>query len=273
MNDQRLFGPSHFSLFPPAVLNLLIINTIVYFGTVVFMQRGIDIINILGLHYPASPYFRWYQFITYMFMHGSFMHLFSNMFALWMFGYMLENVWGTKRFLTFYFVTGIGAALFQIGVNFFEFTSMQKAIAAYSQSLDSNEFVYILNKFFANRYDPVKVNELLNNWALVAPSTVESLKGLLYMMMNIPMVGASGAVFGILLAFGLLFPNVPVFIYGLLPVRAIVFVLIYGAFEFFAGVYQPHSGIAHFAHLGGMIFGLILMIIWGYRFKPYKFYY
>ncbi|HOU82737.1 MAG TPA: rhomboid family intramembrane serine protease [Bacteroidales bacterium] len=272
MNDNRLFGPSSFSLFPPAVKNLLIINVIFYLATVVFVNRGIDLVNMLGLHYPASPYFRWYQFITYMFMHGSFMHLFSNMFALWMFGYMLENVWGTKKFLIFYFITGLGASLFQLGVNYIEFSNIQKAITLYSQTLNQQDFIAILDKYFANIYDPNKVNELLSNWDSVAPLTVNSLNSLLAMMMNVPMVGASGAIFGILLAFGLMFPNVPVFIYGLLPVRAIVFVIIYGAFEFFAGVYQPHSGIAHFAHLGGMLFGFILMLIWGYRFKPYNFY-
>ena len=157
MNDNRLFGPSSFSLFPPAVKKLLIINVIFYLATLVFANR-IDLVNMLGLHYPASPYFRWYQFITYMFMHGSFMHLFSNMFALWMFG-ICRKCMGNKEIFNFYFITGLGASLFQLGVNYIEFTNIQKAITLYSQTLNQQDFIAILDKYFANIYDPNKVNE------------------------------------------------------------------------------------------------------------------
>ena len=169
------------------------------------MQGRVDLRIWLALFSPGSEYFQPYQLITHMFMHGNFYHLFFNMFALWMFGRVLESVWGGKRFFIYYFITGLGAAGLQLLVN-------------YIQNVD----------------------------------------------VNIPMLGASGAVFGVLLAFGMLFPNTRLMlILPPIPIKAKWFVIIYGAAELFFGI-ANYSGdpVAHFAHLGGMLFGYILIKYW-----------
>ena len=206
-----------FSFLPPVVKNLLILNVLFFLADVSLRTRGIDLTQWLGLHYITAQDFYPWQFITYMFMHGNFSHLFFNMFALWMFGYALENYWGSKRFLVYYLITGVGAALIQTGVLALEIRSMTAE----------------LPPFAAQHY----INQIVT-------------------------VGASGAVYGILLAFGMCFPNVPIFLYFFLPIKAKWFVIIYGVIEFFAGIGRASDGVAHFAHLGGMIFGLLLILYW-----------
>lgn len=202
---------------PPVVKNLLILNVLFFLADVCLQPRGIDLTRWLGLHYITAQDFYPWQFITYMFMHGNFSHLFFNMFALWMFGYALENYWGSKRFLVYYLITGVGAALIQTGVLALEIRSMTAE----------------LPPFAAQHY----INQIVT-------------------------VGASGAVYGILLAFGMCFPNVPIFLYFFLPIKAKWFVIIYGVIELFAGIGGTADGVAHFAHLGGMIFGLLLILYW-----------
>ena len=206
-----------FSFLPPVVKNLLILNVLFFLADVSLQPRGIDLTRWLGLHYITAQDFYPWQFITYMFMHGNFSHLFFNMFALWMFGYALENYWGSKRFLVYYLITGVGAALIQTGVLALEIRSMTAE----------------LPPFAAQHY----INQIVT-------------------------VGASGAVYGILLAFGMCFPNVPIFLYFFLPIKAKWFVIIYGVIELFAGIGGTADGVAHFAHLGGMIFGLLLILYW-----------
>ena len=203
MNNGQI-GLGGFNILPKGVKNLLIINTLMFFATIVFLRaRIIDLNTWLGLHYFTAPHFRVWQFITYMFMHANFMHLFFNMFALWMFGAAVENQWGTKKFLIYYLITGIGAALTHYVIMF--------ATGGVGDSL---------------------------------------------------LIGASGAVYGVLLAFGMLFPNNPIYIYFLIPIKAKWFVIIYGAIELWYGVTGTPDGVAHFAHLGGMIFGIILILLW-----------
>lgn len=216
-NNEENYRIQGFSFLPPAVKHLLIINVLFFLADVTLGTRGIDLSRWLGLHYFTAQDFHFWQFITYMFMHGNFSHLFFNMFALWMFGYALENYWGSKRFLVYYFVTGIGAGLIQSGVQAWE-------------------LVPLLQK-----YGPVMVSEYVN---------------------SIVTVGASGAIFGILLAFGMCFPNVPIYLYFFIPIRAKWFVIIYGLIELFAGIGGTADGVAHFAHLGGMIFGFLLILYW-----------
>lgn len=206
-----------FSFLPPVVKNLLILNVLFFLADVSLQPRGIDLTRWLGLHYITAQDFYPWQFITYMFMHGNFSHLFFNMFALWMFGYALENYWGSKRFLVYYLITGVGAALIQTGVLALEIRSMTAE----------------LPPFAAQHY----INQIVT-------------------------VGASGAVYGILLAFGMCFPNVPIFLYFFFPIKAKWFVIIYGVIELFAGIGGTADGVAHFAHLGGMIFGLLLILYW-----------
>ena len=234
------FRPNE-SAIPPVVKNLIIINVIMLLATYVLNMRGIDLAKILGLHYYASPDFRPYQLVTHMFMHGGFMHLLFNMFALWMFGRVLENVWGPKRFFIFYFVTGLGAAIFYTFVNFIEF------------------------QYFASKMTPEAVQDIIANGAeiLRQGQNYTGQAGKLNMLLNIPTVGASGAVFGILLGFGMLFPNTELMLlFPPIPIKAKYFVAGYGAIELFSGLTNSGGNIAHFAHLGGMLFGFIMIKYW-----------
>jgi len=266
---NQTFSPRRFNLLPPVVKNLLIINGLCFLAYIVFMSRfGVNLNSILGIYYFQSEKFKLYQFVTYMFMHANFTHIFFNMFALWMFGYLLENIWGSKRFLIYYFVTGFGAMVIQMLVNFYQYYPITNAIEIYSQTPSPNDFMFILTKYFKGIYNPDSVNLFFSfkanssNLALQTQS-VDILSQLYKARINVPTVGASGAVFGILLAFGMMFPNQKIYIYFLFPIKAKWFVIIYGVLELYLGV-AARSGdnVAHFAHLGGMIFGYFLIRHW-----------
>ena len=219
------FRPSGFSVLPTVVKNLVIINVLFFLATIAAETvLRIDLSDYLGLHYIGASDFQPYQLVTYMFMHGSFGHLFFNMFALWMFGNTLERIWGPNRFLLFYFVCGIGAGLAQELVQYIQ----------YLTTLQGYDNVRIA----ANHIIPM--SEYLN---------------------MLTTVGASGAVYGILLAFGMMFPNSTIYIYFAIPLKAKWFVLIYGIIELFAG-FTSVDNVAHFPHVGGMLFGLILILYW-----------
>lgn len=219
------FRPGGFSVLPTVVKNLLIINILFFLATIAFdTVLRIDLTDYLGLHYIGASDFQPFQLVTYMFMHGNFAHLFFNMFALWMFGNTLENIWGPNRFLLFYFICGIGAGLTQELVQYIQYVT----------TLEGYENVRIS----ANHIIPM--SQYLN---------------------MLTTVGASGAVYGILLAFGMMFPNSTLYIYFAIPIKAKWFVLIYGIIELFSG-FTSIDNVAHFAHLGGMLFGLILILYW-----------
>lgn len=228
---------------PPVVKNLLIINVLFYLGTVLLEQQGVNITGYLGLHYFESNQFYPHQLITYMFMHGSIMHIFFNMFAVWMFGRVLEQVWGPKRFLIYYMATGIGAGIIQLIVAYIRLISVRDLISP-------EEFDYIVN----NGY------EILQN----RQNFTDPIAAQANILINIGTVGASGAVFGILLAFGMLFPNTELMLlFPPIPIKAKWFVIFYGIFELYAGfANNPNDNVAHFAHLGGMLFGFILIKYW-----------
>jgi len=265
------YSPSGFRLLPLVVKNLLIINGLVYLAQVTMENVWqIDLTNILGLHYFQSEHFRPYQFVTYMFLHGSFMHVFLNMFALWMFGYLLENFWGPKRFLSFYLVPGIGAAIVQMAVSYWDISSMQAAAAAYTQQPSVDGFVLFVRKYFPVYFEHHEmIRGLISQWTVapgnpeMAATSVQYINDLMRIRMDVPTIGASGAVYGILLAFGMMFPNMLIYIYFLFPIKAKWMVLIYGAIEIFSGISNnPSDNVAHFAHLGGMIFGFFMIIYW-----------
>jgi membrane associated rhomboid family serine protease len=228
---------------PPVVKNLIILNVIMLLLTMALKAVwGTDLNGILGLYFPESEYFRSWQIVTHMFMHGGFIHLFFNMFALFMFGGVLERVWGPQRFLIYYLITGLGAALTHEAVQWLQYS---KTISA----LSPEQLQYV--------YD--SGSELLSQGRNFA----DPLMGRLNMVLNIPTVGASGAVFGVLLAFGVLFPNTQLMlIFPPIPIKAKYFVLIYGGIELYLAVTSPGSNIAHAAHLGGMIFGYLLLRYW-----------
>lgn len=243
MSNQR-YSPTGFGFLPPVVKNLLIINALFYVATLVLGNTmRIDLSDYLGLHYFVSPHFETYQFVSYMFMHNphDFSHILFNMFALWMFGSVLEQVWGPKKFLIYYMITGIGAALIQMLVIYIQVRNVEMSLTPdlIDQVRETGFQVLQNNQNFG---DPLmgKLNELYNS------STI----------------GASGAVFGLLLAFGMLFPNSLIYLYFFIPIKAKWFVIIYGAIELFSGVYNTGSDVAHFAHLGGMIFGFFLILYW-----------
>lgn len=220
------------SSIPPVTKNLIIINLLFWVASLALPKVGIDLVDLLGLHFPGATDFKAYQIVTYMFMHDthSFTHVFFNMFAVYMFGRVLESVWGPKRFLIFYFVTGIGAGLIQELVWCYDLRDVLLA----SEELGNVNGVQVLTKA-----------QLLNYFVTI---------------------GASGAVFGILLAFAMIFPNVPLYLMFIpVPIKAKYFVIFYGLAELFMGV-ASFSGsgdsVAHFAHLGGMLFGYVLIRYW-----------
>lgn len=277
MNNGQ-FQPTGFRVLPPVVKNLLILNGLFFLATIsVGSVFHIDLTDILGLHYFQAEAFRPYQFITYMFMHGNFSHILFNMFALWMFGGVLENLWGPKRFLVYFLVTGIGAALVHYAVLFYEINPIVSAMNDYIASPDlaklqqflsmhqfqvsesSGEiwqsFMRFKSDYSALTFDPQNAQAL--------QGTVNFMTDYRESFLNMPVViGASGAVFGLLLAFGMLFPNSLIYIYFFIPMKAKWFVVLYGAIELFSGFYNSGSNVAHFAHLGGMLFGYFLIIYW-----------
>lgn len=269
------YRPTGFRILPPVVKNLLIINGLFFLATIASQSAfRIDLTDTLGMHYFGSEKFRPYQIITYMFMHGGFGHIFFNMFAVWMFGNVLENYWGPKRFLSYYMITGIGAILIQMLVMYIGISSVQHIIEAYISNPSPGNFENILTDHFKGYYNPEVVNSFLVNFsdkpndAFLAQQSVNILNSLLKFKMDIPTVGASGAIFGILLAFGMLFPNSLIYVYFAIPIKAKWFVIIYGAIELYSGIANnPGDNVAHFAHLGGMLFGIILILYWKKRFK------
>lgn len=225
---------------PPVVKNLIIINVIMLAGTYVFQKvLGMNLNYYLGLFPVMSPLFKPWQVVTHMFMHGGLAHIFFNMWALWMFGKTLESVWGSKRFLIYYLATGLGAAFFHSLVNYIELAPALSAARDY--------------------YSVDRINSTLLVEILQPGNQFQALG----MALKTPTVGASGAVFGVLLAFGMLFPNTPLFIIPIpFPIKAKWMVIGYGVLELYLGIMQPGSNIAHFAHLGGMVFGFILIKYW-----------
>jgi membrane associated rhomboid family serine protease len=216
-----------FQILPPVVKNLLILNALIFFAQLTFENSStVNLNNLFALHDVHSVFFRPHQLITYMFMHGGWGHIFFNMLAVWMFGSQLENFWGAKRFLIFYMATGIGAGLLHLGILYFE----MEPIMAQVQLFTAEQQADII-------YNP--------NFKV-----------------NVPTVGASGAVFGCLAAYGYLFPNNIILVY-FFPIKAKFLVIGYAAMELYLGI-QNSAGdnVAHWAHLGGALVGIIMVIYW-----------
>jgi membrane associated rhomboid family serine protease len=257
---------------PPVTKNLIIINVIMLLATSVLRGRGIELTGLLGLFYPSSDYFQPYQFISHLFMHGGITHLFFNMFALYMFGRYLEGVWGPKRFLVFYFITGLGAAALHTFVNYIEIAPIVKAVEAFNNTPSPDLFASFINKYpniIKPYFSLASVRDFSVEWfdnpsvAAFESEAVNLMNTVLTKRINIPTVGASGAVFGVLLGFGMLFPNTQLMLlFPPIPIKAKYMVIAYGALELVLGFSMPGSSIAHFAHLGGMIFGFILIKFW-----------
>lgn len=244
------FRPRSFQTLPPVIKNLLIINVILFVAKILLEQKGIDLDKYLSLHWVTATDFKPFQFITYMFMHatrdiyGNIMlsHIGFNMFAVWMFGSALENVWGGRKFLFYYVITGLGAAVVQYVVFYFQIQSINAQITDF-MSLPSFSASDNMNLIHQKR-------EIIDSMIIL---------------------GASGSLFGILIAYGMMFPNQVLYVMFVMPVKAKWAVIAYGAIELFMG-FGNFSGdnVAHFAHLGGMLFGFIVILIWK---KNRNFYY
>ncbi len=267
------YRPTGFRVLPPVVKNLIIINVLMFMATyAVGYAFDLNLVDYLGLHYVQSDKFNPFQFISYMFMHGGFSHIFFNMFALWMFGNVLENVWGGKRFLTYYMVTGIGAALIQTFVTWIGFNGIERDVNDYLSSPGPDAFVAFVKEHFPLYFN--QISGFVTSWN-AQPSDSEMIQNslsyiheLIQLKMDIPTVGASGAIFGILLAFGMMFPNSLLYIFFAIPVKAKYFVIAYGALEIYLGISNnPGDNVAHFAHLGGMLFGFFLIKYWNKRIR------
>lgn len=216
-----------FQNIPTITKNLLIINAIAYLATLVMGQIGVDLADWGGLHFFLASHFHFYQFLTYQFLHGSFTHLFFNMFALWMFGVVMEQVWGPRKFLIYYLLCGIGAGVVQELAQFVDFY-----IRISSQGMGITDVFQIGSQFSAQ----------LNGWATI---------------------GASGAVYAILLAFGMTFPENRIYLFPIpIPIKAKWFVMGYAAIELLMAITSQGDGVAHTAHLGGMLFGFFLIRYW-----------
>ena len=225
---------------PPVTKNLIIINILCSIAAFVLGDRfGINLNGTLGLHYFESEKFKLYQLFTYMFMHGGFEHIFFNMFALWMFGRILETVWGSQRFLFYYILCGVGAGLIQEVTQYFEFMPLMHDAAQFAT-------------YPADTVIPINgTARTAAEWLTICQRTISQ-----------PTVGASGAVYSILLAFAMLFPNEQMFIFPLpMPIKAKWVIIGYFVLEIYLGL-KGNDSIAHFAHLGGMIFGFILIMYW-----------
>ena len=261
------FRPGGLQQIPNIVKNLLIINVLVFLIQKACEAKGIPIDDYFALHYWASPNFRWWQLFTHMFMHGSVMHIFFNMFALWMFGRILENVWGAKRFLFFYLICGVGAAICHLGVLSIEYIPFHNAFMAYQEHPTFVNYVQFVKH---HNLDGIsEFNQITNFWSAnpdcnnCAAESIQLIHIRYMDMINEATIGASGAVFGLLFAFGYLFPNTMLYLYFAIPVKAKYFVAGYALLELYSGL-QNSAGdnIAHFAHLGGMLFAFILLRIW-----------
>ena len=211
---------------PTMTKNLLVVNVLAFIATFVLERSGIDLTRLFGLHFFLASEFHIYQFITYMFLHGGFTHILFNMFALWMFGSVIERVWGPKKFLFYYIVCGVGAGFIQELVQYANYS--MEGLAAY--------------QYVSAGGVQMTIDAYINMWTTI---------------------GASGAVYGILLAFGMIFPNERLFIIPFpFPIKAKWLILGYIAIELFSAMSGPGDGIAHMAHLGGMLFGFLLIRYW-----------
>ena len=222
------FRPGGFQLIPPVIKNLVIINVLIFLAEytlgAAFRERTEE---LFALHDVHSAFFRPYQLLTYLFLHGSWEHVLYNMFALWMFGSILENYWGPKRFLIFYIICGLGAAVAHLAVLYPEMASY----------MDDFHMLPLEHQ-----------QDLVNDPRFIV---------------NEPTVGASGAIFGCLAAMGYLFPNSLIYLYFFVPIKVKWFVLGYAALELFSGVRATAGdNVAHWAHLGGGLVGLLLVIYW-----------
>ncbi|GAB4400171.1 MAG: rhomboid family intramembrane serine protease [Microscillaceae bacterium] len=252
----------------PVVQNLLLLNLGIFALSIFIKEPSLNL--LFGLRYVESALFAPWQLLTYMFLHASLGHIFSNMLGLYFFGPWLEHVFGSRRFLVFYMVAGIGAGILHEGVLYLEMQQQKNAIEAYVQNPNPDAFVRYMHDYepLLYRQKADDINTYVEHFE--AKESIEIIRANYEAKINHEYnvtVGASGAIFGILIAFAMIFPNVEMMLIFLpVPIRAKYFVLIYVFYELFAGLnYSGISNVAHFAHLGGALIGFLLVKFWGYQ--------
>jgi len=265
------FRPSRFEILPVIVKNLLIINGLFFLAQFAFSgpDAPIQMESVFALHAWQSSLFRPWQLITHMFLHGDFAHIFGNMFALWMFGSVLENVWGSRKFLTFYLVCGLGAALIHLLFLSYEFLPMMKAYESLYDQQARGQWVSIeeMRKFMitylSSDLKPTGDIKMLGNDPTLSSVIFNQLTAKYQEVINTATIGASGAVFGVLAAFVYLFPNTYIYIYFLIPIKAKWLGILYFTYElFFAIQNSAGDNVARWAHVGGAIVGLLIVFTW-----------
>ncbi|MBS0025747.1 rhomboid family intramembrane serine protease [Chitinophaga sp. 22321] len=266
MNEYR---PGKFQYLPMVIKNLMIINGLIWLVQLTLLNRfDYDLSRLFGLHYWGSELFRPHQFITHLFLHDpkNPAHVFFNMFTLWMFGATLENLWGSKRFLIFYMICGVGAALCHMGVLTYENINLTKYATNFLNDPTFSNFTLLDNKFDlgngTNNMESLKT-AIANNDQSAIYMAQTYVKEYVNYYRNVGTIGASGAVYGILFAFGFLFPNTYMYIYFMFPIKAKYIVGFMIVAELWSGI-QNSAGdnVAHFAHLGGALFAYLLLRGW-----------
>lgn len=262
---------------PQGIKTLLLINGGMFVLTFLLQATsGINLEHILGMYYFQSPNYHHYQIITHMFMHGGFWHLFFNMYSLFLLGTMIERVWGTKRFIFYYIFTGLGAAALHTGVNWWQIHGLTVDAQAFFDS-PTSETLAIFSEHHPDLFNRAALSDFLAEWCEhpeisdFKTSSVNQVSEIITAKINNScMLGASGAVFGVLLAFGMMFPDLKLYIMFLpFGIKAKYFVMIYGALELIFGIFGTLDGIAHFAHLGGLLFGFLIIKYWQHSQKNY----
>jgi membrane associated rhomboid family serine protease len=268
---MSLFGSGSGISLPPVVKNIIIINVIVFVATQLsqYALNSDFMIRHLALFPIRSPLFEPHQIVTHMFMHANLMHIFFNMFAVFMFGRILEQLWGSKKLLIFYTVTGLGAAFVHLTVNYFQMSHMMDLASQFNSNPSYTLFNQIVNKYSPGGTSN-QVVSFMQQWFYkpddlsFVPQAKLVVQNIVTSNMMIPTIGASGAVFGLLIAFAMMFPDVELMLIFLpIPIKAKYFVPFYALAELFFGVAGfKGDNIAHFAHLGGALFGFILVKLW-----------
>ena len=271
---SNYYRPGGFSMFPVVIKNIMIINALFFLAKMmVGPSIGVDFDDYLGLHHWSSDKFMVHQLVTHIFMHGNMAHILFNMFALWMFGMQLENLWGPKRFLLYYMLTALGAATLYLGYVHYGLEALVTQLNELKISPSADLFLqYVDDNIPLASFNPkysLAINEVASLWrknpgdVQLASQAYALVQEYIDFKRDIPMVGASGAVYGILLGFGMLFPNTLLYIYFLFPVKAKYAVIGFGLLELYSGLENdPTDNVAHFAHLGGMLFGYLILKAW-----------
>jgi len=273
------FRPGRFQILPVIIKNLLIINGLVFLAQLTIdglapggelSPRDGTMSDLFALHHILSPLFKPWQLVTHLFMHGSLLHIFGNMFALWMFGSILENLWGPKRFLLFYIMCGLGAAVLHLASLYYESMPLLADIARFKAQPNPEAFYLFFEKNQIASESAVRdLNKILNEWRnnmadpAIRNEAINAVTDYAHLRLSGATVGASGAVFGCLAAFGYLFPNNYIYLYFFVPMKAKWFVMLYIGLELYWS-YENSAGdnVAHFAHLGGALVGFLLVFFW-----------